>query len=193
MIEIIPAILPRSSEDLESALDSLNDSTFYVHLDVLERDVWSEIDAEFEVHLMVDDPEVLMCRWVDRGAKRIIVHQLNEDILTHRGIVEIGLGVALDTPLSNLLDLVNHVDFLHLMSIAEMGEQGHAFDRRIFDRIKEVRRMFGDIVISIDGGITLEKADELIADGIDRLIIGSAIFGKDNPEREYKKFLELAN
>ena len=193
MIEIIPAVLLKNSEELEKTLETLSDVNPYIHLDVLEKDIWVEMENEFEVHLMVENPEVIIDRWVDRGAKRIIVHKLDEDILMHRGIVEIGLGVKLDEPLGEIFPLVQQVDFLNLMSISEIGEQGHPFDERIFARIKEIKQMFPEIVIVVDGGINLENSENLLEIGVDRLVVGSAIFGQEDPEEAYEQFLELIN
>lgn len=170
--EIIPALLPKSPEELTESLSELPREVEYFHLDVLETDVWTEIDRGFEAHLMVANPGIILERWVNRGAKRIIVHKLN-GVELFRGKVEIGLGVELDVPIEEALSQVSEVDFLHLMSIAEIGEQGHPFDERIFDRIRKVKGKFPQIPISVDGGINTTNYQALIDAGVDRLIVGS--------------------
>lgn len=189
--EIIPAILPKSEDDLLEKVQILEGKALLIHLDVLEREVWDEIDQDFEVHLMIESPEAVIGRWVDRGAKRVVVHSLSEEVLMHQHLVEIGLAVTLDTPLDEVFDLASTVDYLHLMSIAEIGEQGHPFDERIFDRIKKIREAFPEVVIAVDGGINLENAEKLLDAGADRLIIGSAIYQSDDPEEAYEKFVHL--
>ena len=64
-------------------------------------------------------------------------------------------------------------DFIQLMSIAKIGEQGHPLDERIFDRIKEVREKFPQVVISIDGGINSTNYQALKNSGAERLVVGS--------------------
>jgi len=189
--EIIPAILPKNEDDLVEKVQILEGVAPLVHLDVLEKDIWEEINQDFEVHLMVESPEAIIGRWVDRGAKRVVVHELSEEVLMHQHLVEIGLGVLLDTPLEEVFQLVSTVDYLHLMSIAEIGEQGHPFEPIIFDRIKRIRQNFPEAVIAVDGGINLENANELFDAGADRLIIGSNIIEAKDPVEEYENFVEL--
>jgi len=191
MNEIIPAILPKSEEDLVKKTRILEGIAPLVHLDILERDIWEDISQDFEVHLMVESPEVIIGRWVDRGAKRIVVHELSEEVLMHQHLVEIGLGVLLNTPLEDVFPLISTVDYLHLMSIAEIGEQGHLFEPIIFDRIKRIRENFPEVIIAVDGGINLENAEELFEAGADRLIIGSAIYQAEDPEEAYEQFQAL--
>ena len=175
MNEVIPAILPRNSEELRKKAEIFLDIAPLIHLDMLEKDVWDDIENEFEVHLMVANPEIIIGRWVNRGAKRIVVHELSKEVLMHQGLVEIGLGVLLDTPLKNIFPLISTADYLHFMSIANIGAQGQLLDKRIFDKIKQVKEVYPETIIAVDGGINLDNATKLMEAGADRLIIGSAI------------------
>lgn len=171
MSEIIPAILAESKEDLVSKLFLLPKEIKIVHLDVLEDDYWTDdIRVEFEAHLMVKEPEKIVDRWVKRGAKRIIIHKLPDVKATN---FEVGLGVELDIPLPEVSSLIPRCDFIHLMSIAEIGEQGHPLDQRIFAKIKEVKEKFPSLTISVDGGINVSNFQMLEALGVDRLVVGS--------------------
>ena len=191
MNEVIPAILPRNSEELREKAEIFLDTAPLIHLDMLEKDVWDDIENEFEVHLMVADPKTIIGRWVDRGAKRIVVHELSEEVLMHQELVEIGLGVLLDTPLKNIFPLISTADYLHLMSIANIGAQGRLLDKRIFDKIKQVKEVYPETIIAVDGGINLDNATKLMEAGADRLIIGSAILEAEDPEEMYENFLDL--
>lgn len=173
MIEIIPALLPKSVEELEAKLLELPDDVSFVHFDVLEEDIWAPLGRDFEAHLMVRDPGAIIPIWMERGAKRIIVHSL-ENLPEEVSSVELGLGVELHIPLEDIFPLLPQVEFLHLMSISEIGEQGHPFETKIFDRIKEVKSKFPDILVSVDGGVNISNWKELEAAGADRLTVGSA-------------------
>ena len=174
MSDIIPAILATTPTDLDSKLAQIPKEVKFAHIDVLEQDVWSDnVRIPFEAHLMVTLPEEIMERWVKRGAKRIIIHKLNEVIKAYRGRVEIGLGVELHIPLEKIFPLITEVDFVHLMSIAEIGGQGRPMDVAIFDRIKLVKEKFPQTVISLDGGINTTNYRALVDAGVDRLAVGS--------------------
>ncbi len=173
MGEIIPAILPKTEEELREQANSLPLEIPFIHLDVLEKEIWTPIEKSFEVHLMVEYPEGIIGKWVERGAKRVIVHKINESILKYREHSEIGLAFELDQPIEEVLALATFADFVHVMSISEIGAQGHPLDERIFDRIKAVQEKFPELPISVDGGITNQNFEKLLTLGADRLVIGS--------------------
>lgn len=174
MHEIIPAVLPHSVEELEKMLAKLPSEITFFHMDVLEDDIWTDKNArDFEVHLMVKDPEAIMQKWVDRGAKRISVHTVTPKLAEYRGKAEIGLAVELDKPLDEVLPFVDFTDFIHLMSIDEIGEQGHPLDERIFARLAELQQKFPNVPIAIDGGVNVRNYQKLLELGADRLIVGS--------------------
>ena len=173
MNKIIPAILPKDVEDFLTKTLALPLEIPFVHLDVLEEDIWAPIAKDFEAHLMVESPEEIVDRWVERGVKRIIVHKTDESIVKCRDHAEVGLGVEIDKSVDEFAPFLDFVDFVHLMSIKEIGHQGHPFDARIFDRIREVKKKFPHLPISVDGGIDLNNFKELQEAGADRLVIGS--------------------
>ena len=173
MHEIIPAILPTSEKDLEEAIASLPPEITFIHLDVLEDDIYIEFPQDFEAHLMVEEPEKIMQKWIDRGAKRLSVHTAGISLAQFRDKAEIGLAVDLDKPLDQVTPFVDFVDFIHLMSIEKIGAQGHPLDERIFARIAEIQKQFPNVPISVDGGVNIRNYEKLLVLGADRLIVGS--------------------
>ncbi len=174
MHEIIPAILPHSVEELEECLAKLPPEITFFHMDVLEEDLWTGSSGrDFEVHLMVEEPEKIMDRWIERGAKRISTHMITPKLAEYRGKAEIGLAIDLDKPLEEVLPFLDFVDFIHLMSIDEIGAQGHPLDEKIFERLAEVQQKFPHTPISVDGGVSKDNYQKLLDLGADRLIVGS--------------------
>ena len=174
MHEIVPAILETTEKDLFEKVKALPAEINFFHLDVLDQDVWSpDIARQFEVHIMTEHPESVYDLWVKRGARRIISHKLDAELLKHRGEVEVGLAFELDVPIEDVLVLAELSDFVHIMSISEIGAQGHPLDNRVFDRIRAVQEKFPEMMISVDGGITAENYQKLVEAGADRLVIGS--------------------
>jgi ribulose-phosphate 3-epimerase len=173
MNEIIPAILPTDAEDLVAKANTFPLEIPFIHFDVLEEDIWMPINKDFEAHLMVEEPEKIAHRWLERGAKRIIVHKVGGALTEYRDKAEVGLGVEIDKPLAEFEPFLDFVDFVHLMSIKEIGHQGHPFDERVFARIKEVKEKFPHLPISVDGGISLTNYKQLQEAGADRLVVGS--------------------
>jgi ribulose-phosphate 3-epimerase len=47
------------------------------------------------------------------------------------------------------------------------------------------------MIISVDGGVSLENAQDLISAGASRLVVGSAIFNSDNFIETLEKFKRI--
>lgn len=158
---------------------------------------WDSVD--FEADLMVKRPENIIDSWIAAGAKRIIIHiestpdplsLFNKTSQEYRypsessyGI-EIGAALNIETPNEEVYSFLNEIDdegravidFVQFMGIKNIGYQGEPFDERVFEKIHDLRERFPDTIISVDGGVSLENAAELIEAGADRLVSGSAIF-----------------
>jgi ribulose-phosphate 3-epimerase len=173
MHEIIPAVLAHTEEEVREQIAALPSDVTFFHMDVLEEDLWTPVEKDFEVHLMVRDPDAIADRWIERGAKRLSMHSVGPSLAAHREKAEIGLAVVLQKNLEEVYPFLDFVDYVHLMSIAEIGEQGHTLDERIFDRIKSVREKFPRIPISVDGGINIMNYKRLLEAGANRLVVGS--------------------
>ena len=174
MHEIIPAILPHSVEELEKNLGELPPSITLFHMDVLEEDIWTDKNTrDFEVHLMVENPDAIMARWVERGAKRVSIHKPSAELAKYRDKAEIGYAVEIDRPLEEFLPFFDFVDFIHLMSIDDIGKQGEPLDEKIFDRIKLLQEKYPDKPIAVDGGVDVNNYQKLLELGADRLVVGS--------------------
>ncbi len=149
---------------------------------------WDKLN--FEIDLMANKPEERVEAWVSAGATRIILHieskgDVGKAIAMLKDRVEVGLALNIDTPISEVgntkLGIVEgSVQFIQLMGIDHIGFQGQEFDAKVIDKIKQIKKMCPDYPVSIDGGVSLENAKQLIEAGANRLVIGSAIFGSDN-------------
>lgn len=158
---------------------------------------WDSLD--FEVDLMVRHPEEVVHDWVMAGAKRLVLHiesapNILETIEKLRGEygtakdeafgLEIGVALDIQTPNSEvyeILDMIDQdgdsiIDFVQFMGIDNVGFQGQEFDDRVLEKISDLRDMYPNIHISVDGGVNFDNAADLISAGATRLISGSAIF-----------------
>ena len=209
MIEIIPAVMPKSYDDLAQKMGLFAGVVPLVQLDIMdnkfvkartwpynpgdaqferfakivaEEEGMPEWDAlDFEVDLMVENPESVVPKWVSAGAQRIIVHiEGVKDFEVIRkavpqGLIELGLAINTTTPISALDPYLDRIDFVQCMGIARIGFQGEAFDERVFDHVRALRAMRPEMPISIDGSVNFETAKSLVLAGATRLVSGSAI------------------
>ena len=71
-------------------------------------------------------------------------------------------------------------DFVQFMGIKKIGYQGQEFDTEVLDKISDLRKNFPDTIISVDGGVNFENAQDIVEAGVNRLVSGSAIYESDN-------------
>ncbi|MEN9913237.1 MAG: hypothetical protein RLY66_645 [Candidatus Parcubacteria bacterium] len=208
--EIIPAVLPMDYAEIEEKISLVKDFVKTAQIDICDGqftpsptwpyrkddDMFGKILKEeeglpgweklnFEIDLMVNHPEQIVDEWVSAGATRIIIHvEAKGDVAaavdTLTGRVEVALALNIDTPVSTIEPFKEKIQGIQLMGIDHVGFQGQEFDDKVIDKIKEVKAAYPDLIISIDGGVSLKNAGQLIDAGATRLVVGSAIFAADN-------------
>jgi ribulose-phosphate 3-epimerase len=152
---------------------------------------WEDID--FEMDLMIADPELELDKWIASGAKRLVIHfestkNMDRIIGELQGLVEIGIAIAIDTPVEDIAPFINDIDFVQCMGIAKAGFQGQPFDDRVLAKVRELKERFPERKVSVDGGVNMETAALLHEAGADRLIVGSAIFESENIVETLEEF-----
>ena len=162
---------------------------------------WEDFDFEFD--LMMADAVENFDIYMKLGPKRMIFHlgaQKNLEEFEHflegldmyiRDNVEIGLAFKPSDDLATVSRLSHKVDFLQCMGIDEDGFQGEKFDEKVIENIKFLKNNLPGIVISVDGGINLENAQDLLDAGADRLTVGSSIWKNGDPIGALQDFQSL--
>lgn len=160
-----------------------------------------------EMDLMVADPEMVTGIWIDAGAERLTIHAESTKYLPKAvtdleikyghskgfapGLLSIGLAINLTTETSMIERYLDHIDYVQFMGIATIGRQGEPFDARVLRKISAFKRKYPGIPIQVDGGVSLETAPLLVKAGVDRLIVGSALWRAADLGAELEKFNAL--
>ncbi len=163
---------------------------------------WEEINIELD--LMVADGMENFENYIRLGAKRIIFHleaypvvkELEEflegiDIYV-RDAIEIGVAINTTTAVELVFPLIHCIDFVQCMGIKEIGVQGEPFDEEVFTQIEVLQSMFPDLVLQVDGGVNEENARRLFESGVQRLVVGSAIFASEDIVGKIADFKDIA-
>jgi ribulose-phosphate 3-epimerase len=143
-----------------------------------------------DVHLMIVEPEKYAEAFKNAGADILSVH-VETCINLHRNIEQIkslgmkaGVAVNPHTPVSILSDILHDIDVVNLMSV-NPGFGGQKFIEYTFEKIRQLRKMIDErglnVLIEIDGGVTLENFASIVLAGADVLIAGSTVFKSENP------------
>lgn len=211
MSQIIPAIMPKNYYELEDKVHlvvrhvpmvqiDIMDGVFVPNstwpfplpnpqFDAIQREeeglpVWEKMN--YELDLMVKNPDLNFEQWLKLGAARIIVHiesladpktffesSLVQDMRT---FTEIGISFGNNTGVDAILPYLSMVDCVQVMGIERIGFQGNPFDERCLENIKRIRSEAPNMRISVDGSVNTETIQRLKEAGADQFVVGSAVF-----------------
>ncbi len=200
-IVIAPSLLASDFGALaEAARQAETAGAEYLHFDVMDGHFVPNLtmgpaavaalrpvsQAFFDVHLMIENPDAFIEPFAKAGADGLTVHA---EVCPHlqRTLAEIrkaGMkaGVALN-PATNpdvLEYVLNDLDLILVMTV-NPGFGGQKFIPATLPKIARVRALIETaahpIRLEVDGGIGLDTAGEVAAQGADTLVAGTAIYG----------------
>ena len=151
-----------------------------------------------DVHLMIQDPLNKVEDYVNAGADIVTVHieackdvkkvldqlgKLENKNDPDRGLIR-GVAINPDLPVESLEPLMDDIDMVVVLAV-NPKIKGLPFDENTGERVAAIRNMLlkseNDIILCIDGGVTLDNVDDFARFGADILVSGSAIFKTNSP------------
>ena len=198
MSQVIPAILTDDPQALELMVRQSETFADWVQFDIMDgrfvpsKSITHENIKEvsttlsWEAHLMVNEPERYLTYFKKAGAQKVVFHyeatqQPLEVISRARGLeLMVGMAINPDTPISDILSLVNELDSVLFLSVYP-GFYGKEFIPEVLDKITEFRTTFPYIETGLDGGIKESNIAMIAKCGVDFIYVGSAIFLQENP------------
>lgn len=174
----------------------------YLHVDVMDgmfvpsisfgmpviKSIRKNTDMIFDVHLMIVDPIRYIKEFAEIGADVITFHlEAAPDVNAvideiHSLGKRAGLSIKPGTPVEELVPYLDKVDMILVMTV-EPGFGGQPFIEASYDRIKAIRAMLTerglDTDIQVDGGITKENVQSVIAAGANVIVAGSTVYRGD--------------
>ncbi len=207
---IAPSLLAADFLQLQRDCDMLNRSEAdWFHLDVMDGRFVPNISygpmiiefirkttkKKFDVHLMIEQPEQYAEAFKKAGADILTVH-IEACHHLHRNIQQIkalgmkaGVAINPHTAVTSLQDILHHVDLVCVMSV-NPGFGGQSFIPHTLQKIKALKQMITekklDVLIEVDGGVTLENAASIVEAGADVLVAGNTVFKAADPEAMIK-------
>lgn len=148
----------------------------------------------WEIHLMVVDPEMVAKDWLEAGVKRLIVHlESNVDTknlyeLCKKYEAELFLAVGPEGKAEELALARNVADGFQILTVSP-GKAGQSFGEESLKKIRFLRHKFPDVKIEVDGGINPKTAKLAKQAGADIFVSASYILNADEPKKAYEDLL----
>jgi ribulose-phosphate 3-epimerase len=162
---------------------------------------------EYEIDLMCLDAERMAEPWLTLGATRLTFHaesitDVPRFLASARnrygagadfasGLISFGLALNIASDLALIEPCLDEIAYVQFMGIARIGRQGQPFDRRVFEKVRVFHNRHPELPVQVDGGVSLERAKELVALGVSNLVIGSALLRASDPAAEVAAFEAL--
>jgi ribulose-phosphate 3-epimerase len=161
----------------------------------------------YEIDLMCSDAERAVKDWIALGATRFTFHAESESDFgallagAHRRyssgadfgseLIAFGAALSVGSDLALIEPHLDKVQYVQFMGIARIGRQGEPLDERVYEKIRVFRERHPEMPLQVDGGVSLTSAQKLVALGVSRLIVGSALLTASDPIATFKALEDL--
>ena len=210
MIKTSISILDCDFNNLEREINKINLSNAdLIHIDIMDGFFVSNNTIEkfdmgklskyskkkFDVHLMVDNPEDHIEKYIKPLTEYISIHIESKGDISKslnkikNNNIKAGLAINPNTKISDLYQYIKLIDMVIIMSVYP-GKGGQKFIEKTFDRVKMLRKSSKNIDISVDGGVSSLNSYNLISNGASTLVSGSFLMKSENINDSIKNMLK---
>lgn len=215
MLKLAPSILSADFSALAADVKKIEEGgADYIHVDVMDghfvpnisfgaavmKSLNGKTNLPYDVHLMIENPDQYIDNFVTPQTEFITVHQ-EACVHLHRTIqnikskgVKAGVAINPATPVRMLECVLQDLDMVLIMSV-NPGFGGQKFIPQTLEKVKELAALRSQqnlsFAIEIDGGITLDNAEEVMKSGVDIAVAGSAVFGAEDVVARVAEFKRI--
>ncbi|MDO8554338.1 MAG: ribulose-phosphate 3-epimerase [Candidatus Micrarchaeota archaeon] len=210
-LELIPAILVKTREDLVERIELVKKYVKTVQIDIMDnefvpnktigleslRDLPKGVQYEF--HWMVHNPEF----WIKqiKGNHLHIVHieaEMNWEnvkLVVRENGGRLGIALNPETSVNYIFPYEKDVKYVLAMTVRP-GFDGQSYIKEVEKKIEKIKLRYPEFDIEVDGGINIETIGGAVKAGANKLVAASAIFSKPDIGKaitELKKAAEASS
>ncbi|HEV8372509.1 MAG TPA: ribulose-phosphate 3-epimerase [Actinomycetota bacterium] len=211
---LAPSVLNADLAQLADQVRLVEDAADWIHLDLMDGHFVPNLTfgppvvaalrpytaRYLDCHLMVADPVALLPALAEAGAGGVTMHveALDDPAGALRAAaghgMDVGLAVKPGTPLDAVLPHLDRIDLVLPMTV-EPGFGGQAFDAGVLPKIAAARQAVQasgrPVAVQVDGGVNADTLPRCLQAGADVFVVGTAIFGAEDPAAAAKAFRAL--
>ena len=202
-IQLAPSMLSADFARLADEIKTVEKHADLLHVDVMDGHFVPNItlgpqivkacravsELPFDCHLMIENTQTYIPRFLEAGANMISIHYEAEVHLQRAlqmirdGGAKAGIAINPATPAESLSSAIEFCDYVVVMSV-NPGFGGQKFIEPVVPKIRHISRMIRErglnVPIEVDGGIDASTARRVVDAGATILVAGNAVFGKRN-------------
>lgn len=205
---LAPSILAGNHANLSEALKTADeDGRKWIHLDIMDghfvpnlsfgpqtvSDLRKHSDIFFDVHLMLDQPDLYIDPFVAAGADLISIHlepkyDHSAALLKIRQAgIKNGIVINPDTEVDGLIPFLGQVDLVLFMTVFP-GFGGQKFIENVLGKVSRIAQIRDssdfDFVIEVDGGVGPDSIQPCLEAGVDVFVAGTAYYKLNASDRK---------
>lgn len=214
-IEIVPAILRRTYEDIATDWQKMYTAARHIQIDITDgvfagdgtfREVTRfrqlPLYDKIELHVMVHTPTTFLTDILTLQPARCIFHLESftgtDDLvgmyqtLRERTQTELALALNPETPSERLGEYLPLLHFVLFMGY-NPGWANQPLNETVFNKVANWKTRHSDIPIAVDGHVNKKTISRYVASGATRLAANTAIFGAGDPVENLRQLQLLAD
>lgn len=214
MVEVVPAILRRTYEDIAADWARIYTAAQHIQIDITDgifagEGTFREITRfrqlpqydKIELHMMVHTPGNYLTDILTLDPARCIFHLESfagtDDLtglyqtLRERTGAELALAINPETPAEYLQEYIPLLHFVLFMGY-NPGWANQPINEKVFNKIAGWQAQYPDIPIAVDGHVNKETVPRYVESGATRLAANTALFGRGDPEENLRQLQLLA-
>lgn len=205
---IVPSIIAKEQKELEDLIRKAEQVGILMQLDIMDGNFvpnnsldfdfkFPTTTAEFEAHMMVNDPIAFINRFKIHATTLIPHIESTKDpkevISMIKGLGKrVGFALNPKTSLESISPYLDEIDQVIVMTV-EPGFYGSKFVPETLEKVRELRRLRPGLDIEVDGSMNPATIRSAFQAGANKFVVGSFLMKSDNINEAFSELNSILN